>query len=127
MTQQNPKADSQVNELEIGEEVENPSLRTQTGVFLKKPRRRRLDLLSLPGTLRESARIYREFANGLMSAGELEIRSRHLRRHSEIVSASKQAEQLAAIQQQLEQLAAQRLGTSIPFAADDLPLLRKSQ
>lgn len=49
--------------------------------------------------MRESARIYREFCEGRLSAGELEVRSRHLRRHSEVVTSIEQHALLTDMQQ----------------------------
>ncbi len=67
-------------------------------------RRRRLDLKTLHGTLRESARVYRELAEGRITLGEADVRSRVLRRHSEILSSVEQREQLEDIRQQLARL-----------------------
>jgi hypothetical protein len=120
MTHESSKPAFPVNDLENANEAENPSPRTQQSVFPKRKRRRRLDLRSLDGTARESASVYREFTSGKITAGELEVRSRHLRRHSEIVGTAKQAEQLAAIQSQLEALGAQRLDGSPLMATEFL-------
>ena len=59
------------------------------------------DLRTLHGTLRESARVYRQLAQGEISMAEAEVRSRVLRRHGEILSALEQQAQLSAIQEQL--------------------------
>jgi hypothetical protein len=76
------------------------------GEWLPRARRRRLDLRSLDGTLRESARIYREAAEGRISLASAEVRSRILRRHGELLAAREQQQQLADIQAQLKALGA---------------------
>jgi hypothetical protein len=72
--------------------------------YLKRARRRRLDLKTLHGTLRESARVYRELAEAKITLLEAETRSRVLRRHSEILTALEQRDQIEALQRQLEAL-----------------------
>jgi hypothetical protein len=87
----------------IGEAL--PRQRKQ--VFLKgedRKRRRRLDLKTLHGTARESARVYRELAEGRITLEHAEVRSRVLGRHRDILAALKQSEQLEAIQAQLRAL-----------------------
>jgi len=75
--------------------------------FLEKRKRiRRRDLKTLDGTLRESVRIYTLFDRKEISGGELEVRSRHLRRHAEILGTLEQRDQVTAIQAQLEALKA---------------------
>ena len=74
------------------------------GEYLRRRRRRKLDLRTLHGTLRESARVYREIAEGRISLAEGEVRSRTLRRHSEILATLEQRDQIAAIQAQLAAL-----------------------
>jgi hypothetical protein len=58
----------------------------------------------LAGTLREHARIYRAFNDNKIGPAELEIRSRHLRRHTDILGTIEQAQQLDAIQEQLKRI-----------------------
>jgi hypothetical protein len=87
-----------------GEGGKNAPTSTQTGEFLKRGRRRRLDLKTLHGTMRESARVYRELAEGRIDLVEAETRSRVLRRHSEILTALEQRDQVTEIQRQLDAL-----------------------
>ncbi len=103
-----------INDVEIGEEAETVITRKPESVFLKRRKRRRLDLRTLAGTARESAKIYRQFAEGEMSAGELEARSRHLRRHSEILTTIEQKAQLTAIQEQLEAIRRESIPIALP-------------
>jgi hypothetical protein len=104
MSTKNQETAKRINEVEIGEEVDLAAPHKPESVFLKRGRRRRLDLRTLAGTARESAKIYRQFAQKEITAGEAEIRSRMLRRHSEILTSLEQQAQLAAIREQLEAL-----------------------
>jgi hypothetical protein len=119
---ENAEAVKPVSELENGTEPEalvththdqkSPVMgevlpRQRKQVFLKgedRKRRRRLDLKTLHGTSRESARVYRELAEGRITLEHAEVRSRVLGRHRDILAALKQSEQLAAIQEQLRAL-----------------------
>jgi hypothetical protein len=58
---------------------------TLTGQLLTRRRRRRLDLRTLHGVARESAKIYRALSQGEILPAQAEVRSRVLRRHSEIL------------------------------------------
>ncbi len=67
-------------------------------------RRRRVDLSTLRGTLRESGRVYRDFVNGVITMEAAEVRSRVLGRHKEILSSMEQQRQLAELLNQLKAL-----------------------
>jgi hypothetical protein len=97
-----------VKGVECGHELGNDAPHTRESVFIKRRRRRRLDLKTLNGTLRESARVYRELAEGRISMAEAEVRSRVLRRHGEIMSDIEQRELLVSLNDQLAQLRAMR-------------------
>jgi hypothetical protein len=64
------------------------------GQLIQRQRRRRMDLRTLHGVARESAKLYRLLAQGQMLPAQAEVRSRVLRRHSEILS-TLQVESLA--------------------------------
>ncbi|MEP7312536.1 MAG: hypothetical protein ABI859_08130 [Pseudomonadota bacterium] len=86
MTQATPTPAKQISGVAGGTEGEARPRQTSEGILLKRRRRRRLDLKTLHGTLRESARVYREVAEGRISMAEGEVRSRMLRRHGEILA-----------------------------------------
>lgn len=104
MTEGKEKTAKRVNSLESGADQESPISHKTESVFLKRSRRRRLDLRTLDGTLRESGRIYRDLAEGRISQVDAEVRSRVLGRHREILNAMTQAAQLKALQEQLAQI-----------------------
>ena len=54
--------------------------------------------------MRESARVYRELAEGRISLAVAEVRSRVLTRHSQILSSVEQREQLAALQAAVDKI-----------------------
>jgi len=87
-----------VKELETGQDAEVSQSHALEGEFLKRRRGRRFNLKHEHGTAREHIRTYRDFTSGLISMSEAEVRSRMLRRHSEILSSITQREQLAQIQ-----------------------------
>lgn len=93
-----------VNGLENGSDTLGSQTRAPEAVFLKRRRRRRLDLRTLAGTLRESARVYRDIAEGKITLGEGEVRSRVLGRHKDILSSIEQVQQLKDLNQKLEAL-----------------------
>jgi hypothetical protein len=97
---------NRINGMRSGQDAKAPPTSAHGGEYIKRAQRRRLDLKTLHGTLRESARVYRELAQGEISMVEAETRSRVLRRHSEILSALEQRDQVAEIQRQLEALKA---------------------
>lgn len=93
-----------INELDRVRDSDSCASPASNQVLLKRRRRRRLDLKSLDGTLRESGRLYRELAEGRISMAECEVRSRALKRHAEILGSVKQAQQLEDLQQKLSEL-----------------------
>jgi hypothetical protein len=115
-------ASPQLNDLPPTQNSETGAARE--GQLLEKRRRhRRLDLASMHGVLRESARCYRDFIEGRTSAAITEIRSRTLRRHSEILAAVEQSTQLAELQRDIAAIAArppQHLNFDAP-AVDAVP------
>jgi hypothetical protein len=90
-----------VNELEIGHETGDSQSHAIEGVLIKRPRRRRLNLKTDHGTANEHIKTYRDFASGLISMSEAEVRSRMLRRHSEILGSITQRELMAAVLEEL--------------------------
>ena len=104
MTHKTVIAAPPLNDLGSGQDLESSGTQTREGVLLKRRRRRRLDLRTLPGALRESARVYRELAEGRISMAEAEVRSRVLRRHSEILSSVELGERAAAMDRRLEEI-----------------------
>jgi hypothetical protein len=127
MSTENPETVKPIKDVENGMDRETVIPRKREQVFLKgedRKRRRRLDLRTLNGTLRESARVYRELAEGKISLEHAEVRSRVLGRHRDILAALKQSEQLEAIQQQLAEL---RASPGMPIRSADVPQLAASQ
>ncbi len=104
MSRANQQASMRINGLKSNGDSNGAPTSTHGGEYIKRARRRRLDLKTLHGTLRESARVYRELAEGRITMLEAETRSRVLRRHSEILTALEQRDQVAEIQRQLEAL-----------------------
>jgi hypothetical protein len=104
MSHLNDQAANSVNEMRDGKNSQGIDPHAREGEFLKRVRLRRVDLRTLHGTLRESARIYRELASGRISMAAAEIRSRVLRRHSEILNAIEQQDYLAELQRQVVEL-----------------------
>jgi len=119
MTRAKEKAAKPVKGLESGQESDAPTTRKLEGQFLERRRRRRLDLKTVHGTLRESARLYRAMAQGELSLAAADVMSRVLGRHGELLSALEQQTQLAEIQQQLAALNGEQ--PSIPRLASDIP------
>jgi hypothetical protein len=126
MSTENPETVKPIKDVKNGTDRETVIPRKRDQVFLKgadRKRRRRLDLRTLNGTLRESARVYRELAEGKISLEHAEVRSRVLGRHRDILAALKQSEQLEAIQQQLAEL---RTSPGMPIRSADVPQLAAS-
>jgi hypothetical protein len=103
-----------INGLENGQDSESIATRTPDAVFLKRRQRRRLDLRSLAGTLRESARVYREIAEGKISLAEGEVRSRVLGRHKDVLAAIQQTEYLKSIDERLAAIEDERRLPALP-------------
>ena len=99
MTSKTAEAPQTINGVASGQDSA-PAL---AGEYVAR-RRRRLDLRTLHGTLRESARVYRELAEGRISLSESEVRSRVLTRHSQILSSLETREQIAQLQAGIERL-----------------------
>lgn len=115
MTQQSAQATRAINGVGEGQDSPAAPAHALEGEYVKRRRRRRLDLRSLHGTLRESARVYRELAEARISMAEAEVRSRVLKRHGEILSAYEQGEQIREIQAKLAALQ----GSSLTLPAID--------
>jgi hypothetical protein len=80
-------------------------------------------LKTLHGTLRESARVYRELAEGRIDLVTAETRSRVLSRHSQILTALEQRDQIEQLQRQLEALQTQRsTSPAIEYQQDAEPV-----
>jgi hypothetical protein len=93
-----------INGMESGQDSAAPAARRLEGQFLERRRRRRLDLKTIDGTLRESARLYRAMAQGELSLAAGDVMSRVLGRHGELLSALEQQELLMELNQKLEAL-----------------------
>jgi|ERR1700733_1926082 len=119
MTQQNPEAAKEISDLENGPEAETLSAHTQdqnSAVLgaVKRPAalrgilerrwRRKNDINSLAGLIREHARVIAAMHNGRIPIDKADILSRAYGRHREMVTALEQQSQLDAIQQQLAAL-----------------------
>lgn len=104
MSRKKSTAANRINGVEIGEGEKTASPHAQESVFLKRSKRRRLDLRTLHGTAREHGKVYRALAEGTISPLEAEGRSRVLGRHREILTSLEQMQQLQAIQEQLRAL-----------------------
>jgi hypothetical protein len=111
MTLHSPNLTPAINELGGVRDSDSCASPASNQVLLKRRRRRRLDLKSLDGTLRESGRLYRELAEGRISMAECEVRSRALKRHAEILGSVRQAQQLEDLQRKLAELQG---GSSVP-------------
>jgi hypothetical protein len=74
------------------------------GVLIERQFQRRNNINSLPGLIREHARLIALMRSGEISLDKGEILSRAYARHKEMVSALEQRTQLAAIEQQLKAL-----------------------
>lgn len=98
MTRTTSKASASINGLDPGQD--------SGSVYLKRARRRRLDLKTLHGTLRESARVYRELAEKRITLAEAEVRSRVLKRHGEILAAVEERQQRQELIEQLQRVGA---------------------
>jgi hypothetical protein len=80
-------------------EASQVSRATLQGQLLQRRRRRRLDLHSVAGLLRESAKVYRLLADEEITMAAAEVRSRVLKRHGEMLI----GQEVVALQQQLRQ------------------------
>ena len=125
MTQANRNTAQAFKDMEGGTQAQTAQPSTREGELLKRKRRRRLDLKTLHGTLRESARVYREFAEGRITAGEAEVRSRVLRRHGEILGAVEQQRMIEDLQQKLDAIQSGSARTTtdlLPAPSSEVPL-----
>jgi hypothetical protein len=95
-TRVNSVAPTSINELEASQ----VSRATLQGQLLQRRRRRRLDLHSVAGLLRESAKVYRLLADEEITMAAAEVRSRVLKRHGEMLI----GQEVVALQQQLRQV-----------------------
>ncbi len=73
-------------------------------VLLKRRNKRRVDLRSLPGVLRESARNYKDLIEGTISLETAEVRSRAIARHHEILNTVRQEVYVADLTAELKNL-----------------------
>lgn len=114
---ENHEAANGVNEMEngpIGEEPGNDPRESKTprvrpaarGVLERKWRRRR-DISSLDGLIREHGRLISNLHNGKIALEKGEVLSRAYARHREMVAALEQNQYLQKIQAQLAELGAQ--------------------
>jgi hypothetical protein len=106
MTRPTAQPAKPINGMKSGQDSPEAAAVPLEGEYVQRQRRRRLDLRTLHGTLRESARVYRELAEGRISLSESEVRSRVLTRHSQILSSLEQREQLAQLQAAIERIQA---------------------
>jgi hypothetical protein len=129
MTQENSKTVSEINGMgnrSIGETVLPPTQTSNSGVVgepsaapaspprkalrgvLERRWRRKNDINSLHGLIREHSRVIAAMHSGRIPLEKGEVLSRAYARHREMVSAYEQQSQLAAIQAQLEALRSDR-------------------
>jgi hypothetical protein len=73
-------------------------------LLLKRRNKRRVDLRSLPGVLRESARNYKDLIEGVISLEVAEVRSRAIARHHEILNAVRQEAYVANLAAEVKAL-----------------------
>lgn len=85
MTRTNVEAQPGINQMAQDSVAKQPVRHTDNSKLENRKRRRRLDLRTVDGTLRESARVYRELAEGRITQGEADTRSRILGRHAGIL------------------------------------------
>jgi len=140
MTQENSKTVSEINGMgnrSIGETVLPPTQTSNSGVVgepsaapaspprkalrgvLERRWRRKNDINSLHGLIREHSRVIAAMHSGRIPLEKGEVLSRAYARHREMVSAYEQQSQLAAIQAQLEALRSDR--GLLPIDAAPLP------
>jgi hypothetical protein len=96
----------------------NPDRKIPTplqGELLKRRYKRRVDLRSLEGCLRESARVYRDLCDGLIGLETAEVKSRIIGRHRDILGDKDRKKQLADLVEQLREL---RGGAALTFDPD---------
>jgi hypothetical protein len=82
------------------------TVKAKGGELVERQFQRRNNINSLPGLIREHARLIQLIRNGEIPIDKGEVLSRAYGRHKEMVSALEQRTQLAAIQKQLESLRA---------------------
>jgi hypothetical protein len=117
MTQANQETANTANGMESVQDSADPATRALEGQLLKRRRRRRLDLKTLHGTLRESAKVYRELVQGEISMAEAEVRSRVLRRHGEILGQLEVKEYLEQLEARVAVVESQKgLGSEQPIS-----------
>ena len=104
MAHDDSEAAAEINRLESSQKAPAPL----SGQLIERAKRRRVDLRTLHGVARESAKIYKGLSTGQLQPAQAEIRSRVLRRHSEILS-TLQVEELGRRLEQLQQLPAPQL------------------
>jgi hypothetical protein len=129
MSTQNAEAAKPINEMKMEEEVKSSHPHTQgqdsgqvgkpaaakparkpkevNGTLVERQFKRRNNINSLPGLIREHARHIALMRTGEMPLDRGEVLSRAYARHKEMVSALEQRTQLAAIEQQLAALRGQ--------------------
>ncbi len=120
MTLTNTKAGHEINVVQ-GEQVERrgesgrvasekrpakPAKATAVRGVLERRWRRKRDINSLDGLMREHARLIAAMHNNRVDLAKAEVISRAYGRHREMVTALEQREQIAALQRQLEDLKA---------------------
>jgi hypothetical protein len=88
------------------------------GTLVERQFQRRNNINSLPGLIREHARLIALMRTGEISLDKAEVMSRAYSRHREMVSALEQRTQLEAIQQQLAALRGEPSGQ---FLIDEAP------
>jgi hypothetical protein len=95
------------------------TVKAKGGELVERQFQRRNNINSLPGLIREHARLIQLIRNGEIPLDRGEVLSRAYGRHKEMVTALEQRTQLAAIHAQLEAL---RAGTGVlPIDAPSLP------
>jgi hypothetical protein len=98
-----PHTDDQVFTV-IGEPARPGKRKPVSGTLVERQFQRRNNINSLPGLIREHARLIAQTRNGEISLEKAEVLSRQYARHKEMVNALEQRTQLAAIEEQLRAL-----------------------
>jgi hypothetical protein len=104
MSRSKVKTARRIKDVNLGQESETQLSHVSESVFVKRSRLRKIDLASVMGTARESARVYKDLIRGEISMVEADVRSRILKRHAEVLTEIEKAEQLKQMQEQLDRI-----------------------
>lgn len=112
-----PSRDADQNSSVVGDSAARPSRgKPASGTLIERKFQRRNNINSLPGLIREHARLIALIRAGEITLDRGEVLSRAYGRHKEMVSALETRTELAAIREQLKAI---RLGPSSQMLIDD--------